>query len=76
MVKYEKLKVAIDPSTPEKEKKPKPKLLTVKAIEKLALKHESFGFGQVDAHGITTHGFDPVALRKFVRAIEAATRNQ
>jgi len=40
--------------------------MTDNDIEKLAVKHESFGFGRVDAHGLTTHGFDPDGLRAFV----------
>lgn len=40
-------------------------------IEALAVEHEAFGFGQVDARGLTTHGFDPSGLHSFVRALFA-----
>lgn len=75
MVKYEKLKNADEPATLIQPDKKSPKRLKVKDIEKLAVKHESFGFGRVDAHGLTTHGFDPKGLLKFVRAIEALARS-
>lgn len=45
-------------------------------IEKLAIKHEAFGFGRVDSHGLTTHGFDPEGLRAFVRELLAAPTAQ
>lgn len=35
-------------------------------VERLAVHHEDFGLGQVDSHGITTHGFSGPGLRKFV----------
>lgn len=35
-------------------------------IEKLAIKHEDFGFGQIDSYGLTTHGFSPEGLKAFV----------
>jgi hypothetical protein len=76
MVKYDNLTVKSGLQTAVKLKKTKRKNLSIEAIEKLALKHESFGFGKVDAHGLTTHGFDPAGLRKFVRAIESATKKQ
>ena len=38
-------------------------------IEKLAVEHEAFGFGRVDAKGYTTHGFDPDGLRDFAAAL-------
>lgn len=38
-------------------------------IEQMAVKHEAFGFGQVDAKGYTTHGFDPDGLRNFVKEL-------
>lgn len=44
--------------------------MTEEQIEEIALKHEAFGFGQVDHRGLTTHGFDPDGLRDFARAIE------
>ena len=40
-------------------------------IEKLAIKHETFGFGHVDARGLTTHGFDPEGLQAFVNELLA-----
>lgn len=40
-------------------------------IEKLAVKHEAFGFGRVDAKGYTTHGFDPDGLCDFVNELRA-----
>ena len=43
--------------------------LTDKQIEELAVKHEAFGFGIVDAHGFTTHGFDPEGLRTFINEL-------
>jgi hypothetical protein len=46
--------------------------LSAEQIEKLAIEHEAFGFGQVDEWGLTTHGFDPDGLHDFVRAIAAA----
>lgn len=49
-------------------------LLTDAEIEPLAVAHEDFGFGRVDSHGLTTHGFDPDGLRSFVNAIEHAVR--
>ena len=45
--------------------------MTPEEIEKLALTHEAFGFGRVDARGLTTHGFDPEGLHAFVNAVEA-----
>jgi len=48
-------------------------MLTDEQIERAAIAHEDFGFGKVDAHGITTHGFNPDGLRAFVRTIEAET---
>lgn len=41
-------------------------------IERLAVKHEAFGFGQVDSKGLTTHGFDPDGLAAFVNDLFAA----
>jgi len=43
--------------------------LTDDQIEAIAVKHEAFGFGLVDAKGYTTHGFDPDGLREFVREL-------
>lgn len=40
-------------------------------IEALAVEHEAFGFGRVDARGLTTHGFDPDGLGNFSRAVLA-----
>lgn len=40
-------------------------------IEALAVEHEAFGFGRVDARGLTTHGFDPDGLGSFSRAVLA-----
>lgn len=49
--------------------------MTETEIEALAVKHEAFGFGRVDAKGYTTHGFDPDGLAAFVMAItEEAVR--
>lgn len=45
------------------------RIITVKQIEALAVKHEDFGYGKVDAHGYTTHGFSPKGLRSFIKAI-------
>lgn len=36
------------------------------------MKHEAFGFGQVDRKGLTTHGFDPEGLLAFVNELFAA----
>ncbi len=41
-------------------------MITQEQIEQLAVKHEAFGFGLVDAKGYTTHGFDPDGLHAFV----------
>lgn len=38
-------------------------------IEALAIEYEAFGFGSSDAKGLTTHGFDPDGLSKFVQAV-------
>jgi hypothetical protein len=38
-------------------------------LERLAVKHEAFGFGQAGAQGLTTHGFDPEGLHAFVREV-------
>lgn len=38
-------------------------------IENLAIKHEAFGFGRVDANGFTTHGFDPEGLEAFIEEL-------
>lgn len=46
-----------------------PATLDVKKIETLAKKFEDFGFGVADAHGLTTHGFSPEGLEKFVEAL-------
>ncbi len=43
-------------------------------IEALALEHEAFGFGRVDDHGCSTHGFDPEGLRAFATALLAKQR--
>lgn len=43
--------------------------LTKKEIEKLAVKHEAFGFGRSDAKGFTTHGFDPDGLSAFANEL-------
>jgi len=49
--------------------------LDERQIERLAVKHEAFGFGRVDAKGLTTHGFDPDGLAAFAREIaEEAVR--
>lgn len=40
-------------------------------IERLAVEHEAFGFGRVDAQGLTTHGFDPEGLHAFTQAVAA-----
>jgi hypothetical protein len=46
--------------------------MTDEQMEKLAVKHESFGFGQVDAKGLTVHGFDPDGLSAFVTELIAS----
>jgi hypothetical protein len=51
---------------------PAAKVLTDEVIERLAVEHESFGFGVVDDRGLTTHGFDPEGLRAFARDLVAA----
>lgn len=51
-----------------------PAPLSDEQIEALAVEHEAFGFGRVDAQGLTTHGFDPDGLHKFCRAIERHVR--
>jgi hypothetical protein len=38
-------------------------------VELMAVKHEDFGFGLVDNHGISTHGFSPEGLKAFVQEI-------
>jgi hypothetical protein len=45
--------------------------ITDEQIEKIAVKHEAFGFGRVDVKGLTTHGFDPDGLAAFVRELLA-----
>lgn len=40
-------------------------------IESLAVEHEAFGFGQVDAKGFTTHGFDADGLQAFIKELFA-----
>lgn len=51
--------------------KPVAQPMTEGEIEKLAVEHEAFGFGLVDAKGCTTHGFDPEGIQAFARAVEA-----
>lgn len=41
------------------------------AVERMAVEHEAFGFGQVDSKGYTTHGFYPDGLENFVHAVIA-----
>lgn len=48
--------------------------LTDEQIEVMAIEHEAFGFGRVDAKGLTTHGFDPDGLKSFFHAVERAVR--
>lgn len=36
-------------------------------VERLAVHHEDFGFGRVDAYGLSSHGFSGKGLRRFVR---------
>lgn len=43
--------------------------ITKTKIEALAVEHEAFGFGRVDAEGYTTHGFNPDGLHEFVTKI-------
>jgi hypothetical protein len=43
--------------------------LSEKELEALAVKHEEFGFGQVDPGGFTTHGFGPDGLRAFIAEV-------
>ena len=44
-------------------------MLSENDIESIAVKHEDFGFGQVDRFGYTTHGFLPEGLRAFVAEV-------
>lgn len=44
-------------------------MLSETDIESIAVKHEDFGFGQVDGFGYTTHGFLPEGLRAFVAEV-------
>ena len=46
-----------------------PPMPDMKELEKLAKEHEDFGFGNIDAHGLTTHGFNPEGLEKFIREL-------
>lgn len=46
--------------------------LSESVIEELAVKHEAFGFGRVDAKGFTTHGFDPCGLAAFAKELVEA----
>jgi hypothetical protein len=48
-------------------------ILTTEEIEALAIEHEDFGFGRVDQHEISTHGFNPQGLIDFVKAIQKRT---
>lgn len=50
--------------------------LTDEQIEKLAVEHESFGFGLADSFAPSTHGFDPVGLISFARAILAPPKEK
>lgn len=50
--------------------------LDEKEIERLAVKHEAFGFGRVDDRCYTTHGFDPEGLHGFVADLRALIRKQ
>jgi hypothetical protein len=43
--------------------------LSEKELEALAVKHEEFGFGQVDPSGFTMHGFGPDGLRAFIAEV-------
>jgi hypothetical protein len=45
-------------------------------IEALAVEHEAFGFGRVDAKGYTIHGFEPEGLAAFAAALMAAERER
>lgn len=47
----------------------KPALPDMTELEKLAVKHEDFGFGVVDGRGFSTHGFNPKGLTKFVKEV-------
>lgn len=47
-------------------------MLTYQEIERLALAHEDYGFGQVGSDGVSSHGFDAPGLVAFARAIEQA----
>ena len=38
-------------------------------IERIAVKHEDFGFGKIDNYGISTHGFNPNGLTSFVNEL-------
>lgn len=50
-----------------------PVSLTDAKIEELAIKHESFGFGQAGKKSkLSIHGFEPEGLREFARALLAA----
>lgn len=44
--------------------------MTEQQIEELAIKHEDFGFGLVDNHGVSTHGFNPEGLIAFVNDLK------
>ena len=50
--------------------------ITDEQIEKLAVKHEAFGFGLADSYAPSTHGFDPDGLIKFARALISETKEQ
>ena len=53
-----------------------PAIISAKQIEGLAVKHEDFGFGSVDAQGCTTHGFGPDGLIAFARELLSLNNNQ
>lgn len=51
--------------------------MDLKEIEKLAVKHESFGFGLADpGEGLTTHGFEPEGLQAFVAELLMKERGE
>lgn len=47
-------------------------MLTDDQIEKMAVAHESFGYGLADGRGASFHEFEPAGILAFARAIEAA----
>jgi hypothetical protein len=48
--------------------------MTEAEIEKLAIKHEEFGFGESDGE-LTTHGFEPAGLLAFALELIKAAKD-